>query len=628
MCGIAGFVNFSGHNKDEARALIRQMTDTMIHRGPDDDGFFVDDHVALGHRRLSIIDRSGGRQPMGTSDGMVHIVFNGEIYNFLQIRAELEILGHRFYSNSDTETILLSYLAWGDHCVEKLNGMFAFAIWDRRKRNLFLGRDRVGKKPLYYHNDGQIFSFASELKALRAGGLCSSEIDPEALDCYFTLGYIPAPRVVFKRVKKLRPAHTLSVSRNGLRERRYWALSFHHQTHYSLDQAGERLDDLLNQAVSCRLMSEVPLGAFLSGGLDSTLVVSSMSRNMARPVLTNSIGFGNKEYNELPIARSVAEYLGTDHHEFVVEPEAVEVIEKIAWYFDEPFADSSAIPTWYVCKIAKGNVTVVLSGDGGDEGFGGYTFRYIPHLCESKFRQSLPSLFRGPLFGLLGAIYPGSARLPKPLRLKTIFENLAVSDVEAFYRDLAWLRTDVRARLYAEDFLDSLRGFSPFEVVGPYYAKSDAADPLGRSQAADINVYMTDDVLVKVDRMSMAHSLEVRSPLLDHRILEFAAGLPTKLKIARRQGKIALRKLAADRLPAQVLAQPKRGFSIPAANWLKQELKPMAEQAIFGNNSLITDLLKRDELRKIWLEHQLGIRDHHVFLWGLMMLGLWEKNYL
>jgi len=627
MCGIAGFVNFSGHNKDEARALIRRMTDTMLHRGPDDQGFFVDDHVALGHRRLSIIDRSGGRQPMGTSDGMVHIVFNGEIYNFLQIRVELEALGHRFYTRSDTETILLAYVEWGDHCVEKLNGMFAFAIWDSRKKNLFLARDRVGKKPLYYYTDGQTFSFASELKALLAGELCPTKINPESLDCYFTFGYIPAPRVIFQGVKKLLAAHTLSVSRDGLQERRYWSLRFGLQTADSLDEAAEKFIFLLDQAVSCRLISEVPLGAFLSGGLDSSLVVSSMCRSLERAVLTNSIGFGDKEYDELPIARSVAEYLNTDHNEFVVEPKAAEVIEKIAWYCDEPFADSSAVPTWYVCQMAKENVTVALSGDGGDEGFGGYTFRYLPHLFESKIRQCLPRFFRGTVFGLLGTVYPSLAWLPKPLRLKTIFENLAVSDVEAFYRDLAWLRGDIRKKIYSYDFLASLRGFTPFEVVRPHYVDSDAPDSLGRSQKVDINFYMTDDVLVKVDRMSMAHSLEVRSPLLDYRILEFAACLHTKLKVNSRQGKVLLRKAAARRLPAQVLAQPKRGFSIPAAQWLRKELKPIAEQAVFNTNSLIADVLKREELQKIWREHQLGSRDHSVFLWGLMMLGLWEKNH-
>jgi asparagine synthase (glutamine-hydrolysing) len=626
MCGIVGFVDFGGHARDQAHASVRRMADSIIHRGPDEEGFYVDDFVALGHRRLSIIDLSSGQQPMDILDGKVTIVFNGEIYNFVELRAELEARGHRFKTRSDTEVILFGYLEWGEHCVERLNGMFAFAIWDARFRRLVLARDRVGKKPLYYCRKGSLVAFASELKALCAGGFCPDDVDPEALDCYFSFGYIPAPRTIYKGVSKLRAARCLTISGTTESERQYWKLSFANPVPRSLDDAAEEFETLLDDAVKCRLMSEVPLGAFLSGGIDSSLVVSSMARLLQRPVITNSIGFEEEQFNELPVAGALAAHLRTEHHEYVVKPKAVDVIERIAWHFDEPLADSSAVPTWYVCEMARRTVTVALSGDGGDESFGGYTFRYLPHMLESRIRAAIPASVRDVVFGTLGTIWPASARLPKPLRLKTIFENLSRGDAEAFYCDLAFLRNDTRDALYSPDFAAELRGFTPMEAVQPYYSQSDAEDALGRSQCADIHFYMTDDVLVKVDRMSMAHSLEVRSPLLDHRIIEFAAKLPSGLKIEARSGKRVLRELAARRLPREILNQPKRGFSIPAARWLRRELRPLAESIILDRNRFFSNVLNERKIRQMWREHLSEARDHSVFLWGLMMLGLWETT--
>ena len=633
MCGITGFIHFKGHNKEAAQSLVKRMTDTLVHRGPDEEGFYVDDWAALGHRRLSIIDLSSGRQPMSTEDGRYQIIFNGEIYNFPEIRDILQKKGHRFQTKSDTETILLAYVEWGKECVKKLNGMFAFAIWDKEKRQIFLARDRVGKKPLYYYRDNDVFSFASELKALRTADLCPNDIDYKSLDCYFTFGYIPVPRTIYKNVHKLPAASSLLVSEAVMQQKKYWDLHFENQKKISFEQASEEFESLLDQATRCRLMSEVPLGAFLSGGLDSTLVVSSMAKCLTSPVLTNSIGFGEKKFNELPIAKAVAEHLHTNHREFVVEPHAASILEQIAWHFDEPFADSSAVPTWYVCQMAKENVTVALSGDGGDESFGGYTFRYIPHMMESKIRSRMPLLLRSLLLGPLGAIWPSSAKLPKTLRLKTIFENLARSNAEAFYHDLIWLRPDTREQLYSNDFQNSLKGFTPYETIEPIYNhfstnSTNPINPLSRSQYTDIIFYMTDDVLVKVDRMSMAHSLEVRSPLLDYRILEFAAGLPETMKIQNNKGKILLRNLAEKRLPQEVLNIPKCGFSIPAAQWLRNELRPMVEEAITRKNSIIQQTLQTNKLKKLWHEHQTGSRDHSVFLWSLMMLDLWEKKHL
>ena len=390
MCGITGFVDFGGHARDAAQVRVKKMADTLVHRGPDEEGFYVDDYVALGHRRLSIIDLSSGQQPMSAADGKVQIVFNGEIYNFMEIRAELEARGHRFKTHCDTEVILIGYLEWGENCVDRLNGMFAFAIWDARNKRLFLARDRVGKKPLYYYRKGSQVAFASELKALQAGGHFSEAVDPESLDCYFTFGYIPAPRTIYRDVRKLQAARCLTISGSAERERQYWRLSFSDPIARPINEAVDEFEALLDDAVKCRLMSEVPLGAFLSGGIDSSLVVSSMVRQTQRSVITNSIGFEDRRLNELPAASAIAAYLKTEHHEFVVEPMATDVLEKIAWHFDEPFADSSAVPTWYACEMARRTVTVALSGDGGDESFGGYTFRYLPHMMESRFRAAMP----------------------------------------------------------------------------------------------------------------------------------------------------------------------------------------------------------------------------------------------
>ena len=628
VCGITGFVDFNGHCRNEARARIQAMTDVIAHRGPDGEGFYVDDFAALGHRRLAIIDVTSGQQPMGAHDGQIQVVFNGEIYNFLEVRRELEAKGHVFRTHCDTEAILISYLEWGDRCVERLYGMFAFAIWDIRSRSLLLARDRVGKKPLYYCRVGSVVAFGSELKALRAGGLCPSEIDSEALDCYFSFGYVPAPRTIFRHVSKLRAARCLLISAGHDVERQYWRMSFANPVERSMEDVVAELQPLLDDAVKQRLMSEVPLGAFLSGGLDSSLVVASMARLMDRPVLTNSIGFADRQFDELSMAGRVSRHLHTDHHEFVVRPQAAEVLEKIAWHLDEPLADSSAVPTWYMCEMARRTVTVALSGDGGDEAFAGYTFRYLPHRLESLVRGRLPVVFRGTVFGALGTLWPASALLPRPLRLKTVFENLAVSDAEAFYHDLIWLREDTRARLYSPDFMTELRGFTPFETVYPYYVESDARDALARAQCADIQFYMTDDVLAKVDRMSMAHSLEVRCPLLDHRILEFAAKLPPRVKIRGGRGKLPLRALAATRLPGDAAAGPKRGFSIPAARWLRNELRPMAHSVLFDRNNIISAVLDKKALSRIWQEHLSRSRDHSVFIWGLTMLGLWDRTCL
>jgi asparagine synthase (glutamine-hydrolysing) len=474
---------------------------------------------------------------------------------------------------------------------------------------------------------GSRFAFASELKALHAVQMCPDTPDPEALDCYFSFGYVPAPRTIFRGVSKVRAAHYMVVSAAAQPEQRYWRLEFGTPVDRPLDAAVDEFEELLDKAVRCRLMSEVPLGAFLSGGIDSSLVVANMARALDKPVLTNSVGFDDKEFSELPAARAIAQHLGTDHREMVVEPKVdADLVGRLAWHLDEPHADSSAIPTWFVCQMTRRNVTVALSGDGGDEAFGGYTARYLPHIFESRIRGALPASLRGPLFGSLGAVWPASSRLPRPLRLKTILQNLATSDVAAFYRDQLGLRSPMREQLYSQDFLRQLRGFTPLEVLAPLYSGAGAPDAIARGQFTDINLYMTDDVLVKVDRMSMAHSLEVRCPLLDHRILEFAATLPRRLKLDGRRGKLVLRAAAERHLPESIRNLPKRGFSIPLARWLRNELRPLAESLLFDSGGMLTGLVEPTTLRQVWREHLSGARDHGQLVWGLLMLNAWSRE--
>lgn len=626
MCGITGFVNFPSHNQDRARSRIMAMTDAIAHRGPDDGNVHLDGVAALGHRRLSIIDLATGQQPLADATGKYRIVFNGEIYNYQELKKQLLDRGYGFNTSSDTEVLLNAYLEWGADCLARLNGMFAFAVWDPGKQELFLARDRVGKKPLYYTWDGRTFAFASEIKALLAGEFSARQVHLPSLDAYFSFGYIPAPLSMFEDIHKLPAAHCLRVTESGPEAARYWQLDYDQPADISLDEASEELEILLRDAVKCRLMSEVPLGAFLSSGIDSSLVVSFMAELTDSPVLTNTIGFGDPRFSELPGARMVADHLGTRHNEFTVRPDDHGTLLKIAAIFDEPFADSSALPTWYVCENARKTVTVALSGDGGDEAFGGYTFRYLPHMFESWVKSFLPSLLRTSLVAGLGRLYPQSARLPRVLRLKTILENLSVDDAQAFYRDLVWLRSDHREKLYAPRFLEVLKGFTPAEMVVPLYQQSPARDALSRAQHTDMQFYMVDDVLVKTDRMSMAHGLEVRNPLLDYRILEFAATLPAALKIQQQKGKVLLRHLAGKRLPQHIVNLPKQGFSIPAAQWLRTGMRDTAHESIF-NSGLIRTWLNPDYLEKMWQQHQTGRMDHSVFLWGAMMLGLWEKEY-
>jgi len=624
MCGIAGIFNVNTR-QPVSDILLKEMTDTLIHRGPDDEGFYIANGVGLGHRRLSIIDLSAGHQPMSNEDDTVWVVFNGEIYNYPELRALLEKKGHVFKTRSDTEAIIHLYEEEGEECFRLLRGMFAIALWDERKRKLVLGRDRVGKKPLFYYYDGSRIVFASEIKAiLKVPGICR-DIDLEAVSDYFSLLYVPAPKSIYTKIRKLRPGHYLTVSERGLKEVEYWDLSFRDNEELSEQQWIERLLASYREAVRIRLMSDVPLGAFLSGGVDSSSVVAMMAEAKNGRLLTSSIGFEDEAFNELPYAREVARYFDTEHHEQIVRPDAVGIVEKLAWHYDEPFADSSAVPTYYVSKTAREHVTVALSGDGGDENFAGYR-RYYFDQRENWLRSWLPSEVRRPVFGTLASLYPKADWAPRIFRGKATFENLARAPIEAYFRSVSAVQSSLKRKLLHPDVMSHLASYDSLDVLRHYYDKADTEDTLSRIQYVDIKTYLTDDILTKVDRASMANSLEVRAPILDHKFMELAARIPSSLKLRGRVGKYIFKKTLEPLLPQSTLTRPKMGFAVPLARWFRHELKEMAHEVILGRHA--EDFTEPRIVEKIWGEHQRGFRDRSTELWTLLMFRLWQRRFL
>jgi asparagine synthase (glutamine-hydrolysing) len=629
MCGICGIATFNG--EPVLRDHLEKMNLTLAHRGPDGAGIFLDDDIGLGHRRLSIIDLQGGHQPMGTSDGSYQVVFNGEIYNFLELKADLSGRGHDFRTRSDTESILHGYAEWGEDVVKQLRGMFAFALWDKREKKLILARDRLGKKPLYYYHDGQRIAFASELKAILQLPHVTREIDPFALDAYLSFGYVPSPMSIFKHIKKLEPAQILVCSRSGLNIRPYWHLEMDGTiAPLSIEAAMEELMELFDECVRLRLISDVPLGAFLSGGVDSSAVVASMARQLRHePVKTASIGFSEERFDELRFARKIASLYQTDHSEFVVDPKAVDIIEQIVWHFDEPFADSSAIPTYYVSQMARQKVTVALSGDGGDETFAGYTQRYQMNRFEANIRKKIPSSMRRHVLPPLARAYPRVDFLPRPLRLKTFLTNLSRSFEDAYFRDMSfYFQPEMKSRLYRPEMKDAVKDFKASDILGRHFADNRNPDPTTRVQYIDIKTYMTEDILVKVDRMSMAHSLEVRSPILDHRLMEYVGRLPSEWKFWGAESKYIFKKINEKRLPRDILYRRKQGFRIPLSDWMRGDLRELAHETLFSSNDGIRDYFNVDYIRKLWERHQSGMQDTATPLWGLMMFGLWHKTYM
>lgn len=622
MCGICGVFEYE-RRTDLPAAMIHDMNQTMIHRGPDDGGVFVGPGIGLGHRRLSIIDLAGGHQPMSNEDGTIWVLLNGEIYNYPELRTELLQRGHVFTTKSDTEAIVHSYEDFGEGCFAKLRGMFSIALWDSRKRKLILARDRVGKKPLFYARDQDRILFGSELKALLASGLVSKEMDHEALSDYFSLGYVPAPKTIYRAVRKVMPGSYLVASAEGIREGCYWDLSFSKIEQRTEGEWCERLRHELCEATRIRLMSDVPLGAFLSGGIDSSSIVAMMNHLMKRAVTTCSIGFREEKFNEAPYARQVSEQFSTDHHEEVVEPNALEIVDKLAWHFDEPFADSSAIPTYYVSRIARGQVTVALGGDGGDENLAGYRRYKLDH-NENRLRSHVPAAMRRAVFGPLGRWYPGLAWAPRVFRAKATFQNLSRTPLEGYFNSISYFRPDDKLNLFTPDFKRRLGGYDSMDVFRHYYDRADTEDLLSKIQYVDIKTYLTDDILTKVDRASMAVSLEVRAPMLDHKFMECVASIPSNLKLHSGVGKYILKKALEPILPHNILYRPKQGFAVPLDSWFRGELKDMAYNIVVETKD---DLLDQNFLRKIWDQHQKNYYDRSALLWSVLMFRKWRQVF-
>ena len=620
MCGICGIYE-TGSDQIVQRATLKSMADTISHRGPDDDGFYTCGGVGLAHRRLSIIDVAGGHQPLANEDESIWIVFNGEIYNFDDLNRRYLASGHQFKTRSDTETIVHLYEELGDACFAQMRGMFALALWDGRRKRLVLARDRLGKKPLYYSWDGRRLLFGSEIKTLWKAGGVSREMDLEALADYFSYLYVPAPKTIYKQVKKLRPAHYLVVDQSGIRETPYWDISFAETRERTEDEWCEEFLAEFRVAVKSRLVSDVPLGAFLSGGVDSSSVVAVMNE-FQPPVTTCSIGFSEEQYDEAADARSFAESLSANHHEHIVEPHAIDLVKKLAWHYDEPFADSSAIPTYYVSKVAREHVTVALSGDGGDENFAGYR-RYKLTMWEDHLRSFVPQPVRKNVFGPLGHMYPKLGWAPRVFRFKSTFQSLSrQSPIDGYYYGISCCPPGLKHRLLGGDVRQRLNGYDSADVLRYHYDRADTPDPLSRIQYVDMKTYLVDDILVKVDRASMANSLEVRCPLLDHKLMELIAQIPSGLKLRNGKGKYIFKKALERVLPKEILTRAKKGFSMPVAEWFRGEMKDFAYSAMFGAQE---EVLNRTFLMQCWNQHQRRQRDWSALLWCVLMFKTWQE---
>ncbi|MDR0576797.1 MAG: amidotransferase 1, exosortase A system-associated [Candidatus Accumulibacter sp.] len=628
MCGIAGLFDTRGH-RDFSRDLVGRLNDVQAHRGPDESGVHLEPGVALAHRRLSVIDLSTGQQPLFNEDGSVAVVFNGEIYNFKQLVSELEALGHRFSTRSDTEVIVHAWESWGKACVKRFRGMFAFALWDRGRQVLFLARDRFGVKPLHYGllDDG-VLVFGSELKAVTAHPGFRRALDPLAVEEFFALGYVADPRCIYKNAFKLPPAHTLTLERGMARlpaPEPYWDIRFTLDSRLSARDAAAEFLHRFDEAVRLRMVADVPLGAFLSGGVDSSAVVASMAHAAAEPVRTCAIGFDDPRFDESGFAARVASRYRTDHRLEVVGGEGFDLVDTLAWLYDEPFGDSSAFPTYRVCQLARKHVTVALSGDGGDENVAGYR-RYRMHLAEQRWRDALPLAIRKPVFGLLGRLYPKADWAPRMFRAKTTLQALALDPLEAYLHSVSFTGEATRKRLYSPGFRSELAGYSALEVFKAHARRIQTDDPLALIQYIDYKTWLAGDINTKVDRASMAHALEVREPLLDHELAEWLATLPTSMKIRGLQGKWLFKKANEARLPNDILYRPKMGFSVPLARWLRGPLAARARQAIDGERMDGAGFFDMGALRTLLDEHLGGLRDHSVPLWLTIMFDAFLRR--
>jgi asparagine synthase (glutamine-hydrolysing) len=627
MCGIAGVFYAEPRRVDPVQ--LERLGDGLAHRGPDGRGVYEAPGIGLVHRRLAIIDPAGAAQPMANADRSVHVTFNGEIYNFRELRRGLESRGHRFRTQSDTEILLSMYEEHGEAMVSSLRGMFAFAIWDERKRRLFLARDRLGIKPLYYLRTEEAFWFSSEPYALVRAGACGAEVDPLSLENYFAYGMVMQPRSMYRGIGQLPPGHTLALEagRRGEAPKRYWTLEFDPDPNPERDWIAE-IREAVDDAVKAHLVADVPVGAFLSGGVDSGAVVASAARQTATPMQTFTIGFEEKQYDEAAFARTVAERYRTDHREETLRADALEWLDLQTRAYDEPLADVSAIPTLMIARTAARHVKVALSGDGGDEAFGGYS-RYAIDLREDAVRRRLPRWFRRGVLAPLGKCWPQIDSLPRPLRLKNAFTNLALDPPDAYANTLKLVRLPLRHRLIAPQLGEVLRGERPQNAVIRAY-RTAPADPLSSMIAADMAYVLPDDYLVKVDRASMYFGLEVRPPLLDHHLMELSARLPSSWKIRGGVTKWAFKQSQADRLPADTLYRPKQGFVIPVDEWLRPGM-PLAghfAEVVLSPNAAASRLIDQGVARQLFERHARGTARNGRILWAILVLARWADRYL
>jgi asparagine synthase (glutamine-hydrolysing) len=621
MCGIAGIYFPTSQQLPDAD-ILRRMNDSQLHRGPDAGDYFFAPGVGLAHRRLSIIDLDGSPQPMRTPDNSVCVVFNGEIYNFKELRAELQAKGYQFISQGDTETILHAWREWGVDCVHHLRGMFAIGIWDEKTKSLFLARDRLGVKPMFYSLlPGNEFVFGSELKVLKQHPKFDRNLRHTAIEDYFSFGYVPEPNTIYQHCYKLEPGYRMLLT-PGMTQlpepEQYWDIPTQWAENVTAAEAEQELVKRFKEAVGIRMVADVPLGAFLSGGVDSSAVVAMMSQLQAEPVNTCAIGFDVPSFNETEFAQMVADRYHTNHSVQVVSQNDFELIDILPSLYDEPYSDSSAMPTYRVCQMARNKVTVALSGDGGDEVFAGYR-RYNMHMNEDKVRNMLPLGLRKAIFAPLGKLYPKLDWAPKFLRAKTTFQSMAMDSVEGYHNSISILRTDERDKLFSADFKQKLNGYNSLQVFRRYQQKTKALDPLKTVQYIDLKTYLVGDILTKVDRASMAHSLEVRVPFLDHKFIEWAFKLESSANLQQGVGKLSLKKLMEPHLPEDVLYRKKMGFSVPLADWFRGPLQQKLQDSVLSERMLGCGIFAPEQLQRLVKDHISGLKDNSASLWTLMM---------
>jgi asparagine synthase (glutamine-hydrolysing) len=625
MCGITGIVRRDGAQID--RELLVRMNDAIRHRGPDDDGFYFSDGVGLAMRRLAIIDLKSGHQPIHNADRTAWIVFNGEIYNYRELRKQLESLGHIFYTDSDTEAIIHAYDEYGTDCPKYLRGMFALAIWNERDKSLFLARDRVGKKPLLYARTSDQLIFGSEFTALLAHPAVSREVNYEAIHHYLSFISVPAPLTAYQRIKKLEPGHWLLWRDGEIKSERYWQLDFSRKINISEQEAGERVAELLRDAVRVRLMSEVPLGAFLSGGIDSSAVVALMAQESSEPVKTFSIGFEEQDFSELHHARRVAEHVGAEHHEFIVRPNAMEILPTLVEHYGEPFADSSAIPSYYVSRETRRFVTVALNGDGGDECFAGYE-RYAAMSLAQRYTKLLPAAVRNGVVANLANALPEFKTRGALGKGKRFLKAASLSPIQRYLRWISAFDENAKHDLYSDGFRERTKDFSTVGIIQPWFAKANGSGIVDAALLTDTMTYLPNDLLVKMDIASMTVSLEARSPFLDHHLMEFAASLPENLKLRRMTTKYLLKRILKDLVPAENLSRGKMGFGVPVGHWFRGTMQPFLRETLLSDKALGRNLFQSEKVRQLVDQHVEGRIDHSHRLWSLLMLELWFQRFI